>query len=684
MDKNVAIVIGVVVALFLCLCLCLGLALGIGGVAIYSAERALTDFPATVDFGFDFETPEATPKPNIVKTPVPTPVQGASDTQKMLDEALIPQSDLREIAMRLKGIADIPEVVSTTPADHQEGDEVEFNASNTDSHEHFKVTARLIYRTENAYFFAENGVSANRSDVKRLLDAFQEKMYPTNREFFGSEWTPGVDGDPRLYILYARNLGSNVAGYYSSADQYARLAHEFSNEKEMFYINADAVSVDDDYLYSTLAHEFQHMIHWYHDRNEESWMNEGASELATLLNDYDAGGSDYSFVSAPDLQLNTWVGSSHPDFSSHYGAAFLFMTYFLDRFGNEATQALVADPANGMRAVEKVLADRNLTDPLTGAPITAQDVFADWTVANYLGDSSIGDGRYDYQTYASAPTISDPTETFRSCPVEHTATVSQYAADYYEVRCRGSYTLSFSGSQQVSVIPTQPRSGRYAFWSNRNDESDSRLTHAFDLSTVKSATLKFWMWGQIEKDFDYVYLVVSEDDGKSWQMIKTPSGTDKDITGNNLGWGYTGASGGGDPEKGDESKWIEESVDLSEYAGKKILVRFEYVTDAALNYAGLMVDDISIPELNYTTDFETDDGGWQGEGFVRMDNILAQKFLVQIIRQGDQTTVERVTLDANNEGTHTFELGSGETAVVVVSGITPYTTEVASYEVSIK
>ena len=43
----------------------------------------------------------------------------------------------------------------------------------------------------------------------------------------------------------------------------------------MFFINSDNVDLGDDYIYGTVAHEFQHMIHWYKDRNEETWVNEG-------------------------------------------------------------------------------------------------------------------------------------------------------------------------------------------------------------------------------------------------------------------------------------------------------------------------------------------------------------------------------------------------------------------------
>src|SRR5690606_21108609 len=144
-----------------------------------------------------------------------------------------------------------------------------------------------------------------------------------------------------------------------------------------------------------------------------------------------AGGFDYSFVSDPDLQLNTWTEGGPNDYTPpHYGAGFLFMTYFLDRFGNEATQALVADPNNGLRAVDDVLAAQGITDPATGQPITAVDVFADWVIANYLGDPDAADGRYAYHIYPDAPTVSFPTD-FWDCPDTQQATVRQFAADYY-------------------------------------------------------------------------------------------------------------------------------------------------------------------------------------------------------------------------------------------------------------
>ncbi|WP_205128613.1 hypothetical protein, partial [Escherichia coli] len=110
------------------------------------------------------------------------------------------------------------------------------------------------------------------------------------------------------------------------SDEYHPLVQPYSNAHEMFYINASQ-SLSSDYTYSVLAHEFQHMIRWYNDRNEDSWLNEGSSELASYLNGYGTGGFDYLFSRRPDTQLNSWPEGPGAA-GANYGAAYLFMAYF--------------------------------------------------------------------------------------------------------------------------------------------------------------------------------------------------------------------------------------------------------------------------------------------------------------------------------------------------------------------
>lgn len=667
--SSVTPVIWIVIAVAL-LCCCFAALAGLGGLAYVTiGNQAATEGPAFFET-FTVPDDDATPAPPAQLTRVPLS-DVSSDTVKTLQEGLVPVNDPRDLACRLKSKCSIAEVVPSGP--FKVGAKQKLWVTNTDNAQSFQIDTTLEYLTEHAYFWVEDGVSFNENEAKELVDAFETKMYPTNREFFGSEWTPGVDNDPHVYLVYARGIGGSVAGYFSSPDEYGPEAHEFSNAHEMFVFNADNSPLSDQYTYGVLAHEFQHMIHWNQDRNETSWINEGFAELAVLLNGYYTSGAASSYTSNPDVQLNDWgpdPGTNGP----HYGSAFMFLAYFLDRFGEEATQQLVKDQANGMDSVDGVLASINATDPTTSKAINADDFFMDWAATNYLLDNSAGDGRFNYKLYTNPPRTS-ATETISRCPNNLSGNVHQYGVDYIHIRCEGKYTLHFEGETLVKLLPVDPVGGKYAFWSNKGDESDMTLTREFDFSDVSGPiTLQYKMWHDLEKDYDYIFVEASTD-GKTWDILKTPTCTETNPSGNSYGCGYNDQTSG----------WVDEQVDLSTYAGKKVQIRYEYVTDAAVNGEGFMIDDISISEISYSTDFESDDGGWQAAGFVRVENALPQTFRLTLILKGSETTVQTITVSPDQ--TADFELDlSGEynDAVLIVSGTTRFTRILGNYTVEIK
>jgi hypothetical protein len=529
--------------------------------------------------------------------------------------------------------------------------------------------------TDHVYFWVDDRVSYSAGGLQNVTDIFENEIYPTNREFFGSEWSPGVDEDPHIYVLYASNVGFGVAGYFSSTDETHPLIDEYSNAHEMFVINADNTPLDGDYILDVLAHEFQHMIHWYGDRNEATWVNEGFSELAVLLNGYYSSGFDYSFISDPDYQLNDWPnGDLH---SENYGASFLFMAYFLDRLGEDATKMLVSHPENGLHSIDLVLEELDVDDPLTGAPFRADELMLDWALTNFIMAGDVGDGRYIYNVYPNAPKALD-TETFSDCaPDDFLRDVHQYATDYIRITCPGQHTLRFTGSIETSLLPTDMYSGNYAFWSNKGDESDMTLTRTFDFTGQSGPlTLNYWTWYDIETDYDYLYLLASID-GETWEILTTPSGTGDNPTGANYGFAYNDLSGGGSTPA-----WIQESIDLSQFAGQEVQIRFEYLTDAAVNGEGLLLDDVEVPETGYFSDFETDEGGWEADGFVRVANVLPQNFQLALISYGDEVTVEYLTLGEDNTLEINFEIGNGvDEVVLVVVGTTRYTRQLAAYQI---
>jgi immune inhibitor A len=626
----------------------------------------------------------STPTPTVAAeippaTPAPPLTIEVESSLLALTEMDVPIADPVALAERLRGLENVPRILATSAAPIPVGTIQTFWVGNNDENTNFQVDAEMVYATDHVYIWIERGVAYDLQEVKDLADDFEGNTYPTVREFFGSEWTPGIDGDPHLYILFANGLGGTVAGYFGSNDELSPEVHMYSNGHEMFYVAAD-MPLTHDFTRGVLAHEFQHMIHWYRDMNETTWMNEGCSELASLLTGHDVGGHDFSFVEQPDITLDYWPSSGEETFG-HYGQAFLYMSYILGRLGPEVTQALVANPSNGLVSIDETLQEMELSNPETGAALSADDLYLDFAAALLLQDRTLDNGRYFIEPYPyTTPTAI--VDKFRSCPVaEQARTVSQYGIDYIEISCPGQHTLSFQGTSVAQVVPTAPHSGDYAFWSNRGDHSDMTLQRSFDLRGVETPiTLSYWTWYDIEDGWDYVYLLASEDGGDTWEILTTPSGTDENPSGNSFGWGYTGFSGGGA-----QPTWIQETVDLSRYAGKQVMLRFEYITDAAVNGEGFLLDDLQINAIDYAEDFEQGNGAWEDAGFIRLYNLLPQTYRLQLVEFGSRVRVREIPLDDQNHAEVLLnEEGDVSRSVLIVIGTARYTWQSAPYRIRIE
>lgn len=661
MQKSFSFVLISILVIVLCCCLISFLGTISYLINFYRITPSLLEpvrSPQNTSTAFDFSL--VTPDPDIF------------ENLYSLEHTLIPIRDLPVLACRYKHICEVPDTLDSPESPYEIGSQREFWITDSDTGVHNRISATLKYLTDHAYLWIEEGIEFNHIDAQNLINTFEKEIYPVNREFFGSEWTPGIDNDPHIYIIYTRNLGEYVAGYYISLDEYHPLVEEYSNAIEGFYVDASQ-DLGDDYTMGTLAHEFQHMIHWYQDTNESSFLDEGFSVLATFLNGYNPGGFDWVYTGNPDIILTDWQETEEN--SAHYGANFLFVNYFLDRFGSVATQALIHDQYNELESVDNTLSRLGIIDPLTREVITADDFFLDWVLTNYIHDKSVSDGRYFYYNYPSSPQTTD-TERISICPTTPISrTVNQYGVDYIRITCPGNHLLSFYGSTAVPLLPTDFHSGKYAFWSNKSNESNTYIQKQFDFSEVAGPiTLSFWIWFDIEPTYDFVYLEISTD-GENWEILKTPSGTGDNPTGSSYGWGYTGESG----------EWTNQTIDISRYAGQNVTLRFDYITDAAVVHNGFLLDDISIPEIGYKEDFELSEGNWTTGGFVRVQNNLPQNYRLALIHHiGRKTNVEIISPSFNSPLDIPINIESGDDIVFVITATTRFTISPAGYQLTIR
>ncbi len=479
------------------------------------------------------------------------------------------------------------------------------------------------------------------------MGQFEREIYPRLLEAFGLS-SKVSRRDSCIHIFNGSVPG--VGGYFSGSDRYPRQVFPYSNEKEALYLNTNVLRPGTKHYLSVLAHELQHLFQWYLDRNEDTWVNEGFSQLAEFIVGLSEDGSARAFLQNPDTPLTFWPDNPQ-DAYPNYGASFLFMAYFWERFGKDAFRELVKSPLNGPRAFDEILAPHGLS---------FEDLFADWVVANYLDDPDSGYGYRELEL--QKPTLSG---VISNVPTTLTGTIHQYATDYFRIQTEGTVLLRFSGNSVALLGPPSPYSGNFMWWSGRGDESNSILTRSFSLKDTDRATLRFRMWYDLEKDYDYVYLEISSDGGKTWEILRGLHSTSENPIGNNLGYGYTGKS----------NEWVEEMVDLTPWVGKDILLRFEQVTDDAVNRPGFFLDDVSIPEIGYYEDFERGYGGWVPDGFVYTNGVVRQEWIIQAIEENTPPVVRRW----KRTGERSFEVLLKPGTVLAVSAIAIATSEPATY-----
>ena len=605
---------------------------------------------------------------DVKSTPLPSPPEQSTRAATQTPESVAalrgaesipvpPERDLYRLAMELiPGIGEVSRTEGSPTPTLTVGHRRTFELVDLEKMERYQSEFELRLVTPNAYWFVEDELRVEQEDIERSAAIFENTIYPRITGAFGNEWKPGVDGDPHLYVLNASL--ALVGGYYSPADEYPREIRPVSNEIEAIYINVRHLPIGSDIYALVLAHELQHAIHWNADRSEVSWFNEGLSELAVTIAGYPET-SMRAFRRAGPTSLTVWPAGEVGG-AENYGAASLFMHYFTEHYADRSDlRPLLSLQANGIEAVDAFL-------QASGQEADFAAVFRDWAVANLLDEET---GRYGYGDM----NITLPVYRSLGKGEELKSSIPQYATEYVRLELpEGLSSLSFLGDKDTSLLPIDTDGG--CWWSNNGDDIDSTLTAHADLRDVEGAILEYQVWYAIEKDWDYVYLEVSSDAGETWEILDTAHTSSSNPLSSAFGPGYTGFS----------REWVSESVPLDKWARHEVLLRFQYITDAALHDHGLCLRNLRISGL--TGDAVSVE--WQPNGFFWTNNLVRQDFIVQVIYEGRGDTanqVLRLELDDSNSGEMALQPAPGARRVVAaVQSMAPSTRRPANYQLQLK
>ena len=655
---------------------------GPGSTALPATETTAAVSPTSTAEPLRSSTPvQSSPSPSPTELPMlaMTTISPASAVAAELAGSIPPERDDLRLAIAFRGLpdtalADVPILKEPLSVGVQQTFTIPNVVDNTVS----DIEAELFAVSEYAYFWFDKGpgsVSPDQSELDHVAQTFDE-IYVGTVDHFGSESNPGVDGDPRLHIVHASPIAlcgvteetadqCSLAGLVNSTDLLPDEIDPRSNEREMFVMNARRFGTD--YYLGVLAHEFRHMIEDNYDKSDMDWEVEGSATLAAQLAGLPSGGIDRGniFLEQPDQQLNSWPEEGT---APYYGQGYIFNRYIYDQLGEDLYRDFATSPLPGFKAIDAV-AETN------GLDFDSQSLWLDYLVALAIHDDPQAPAQFQFESTglntAALTSVSD-------LPAIYQEQVSQHAADYYELP-EGVSSITFSGAADVSLLGVEPVAGDRYWFAQRANYSNPRLTNSFDLRELDQATLNYDVYVDIEQGYDFAYVSVSLDDGRTWIPLEGDQMQGLEPADNPAGSAladrfYTGRN----------RHWVNESIDISSYTGEEILLRFEYVTDPILTYGGLALDDITIPELDFFDGAEEDTAQWIAEGFTRATARIPQMWHLQhITYTEDGPQVQNLPVDSSGELFLTFESRTQRPSILIVAATAPTTLEKATYELSV-
>jgi hypothetical protein len=259
-----------------------------------------------------------------------------------------------------------------------------------------KSSATLRYISNKAYFYFDdnwwNDLSAQElTDISQELinlgNEFDSNIYPKSTVFYGSEWSPGIDKDTRITVLF-HPMKENAKGYFRNIDEYEKIVVPASNQREMVYLNADNLS--NAFINEFLAHEFAHLIVFnqkdrIYNVEEEIWLSEARAEYLITYLGYNQKENSYlkqrikDFLEKPVDSLSQWDNEIYD-----YGIINVFANYLAEKYGKEIFSESIKTNKVGVSSIDYALTSLGKTK-------TFAQIFTDFSVAVYLNDCSLSE-----------------------------------------------------------------------------------------------------------------------------------------------------------------------------------------------------------------------------------------------------------------------------------------------------
>lgn len=577
-----------------------------------------------------------------------------------------PRYDPFELADRLHPTGDHSR--TATPFRDQPGDErVMYNLS-TSLPDGVVLSMRLCAATEHADFYVDSSLNIPCSEFSESAERFENSVYPIVLERLVSATVE--ESAPRVTLMHVYQPWLDSLSYSRTIEFSPGGPH--APQGPVAYMNTHGTGHPKSPLYdATVAHRIQHLFHHMQDPYEERWIDEGLSELAAF---HVTGATTLERPPARCEPRDLTAWPRWEDSTCHRVLAFSLLRYLEENYpGSDGTIGeLAGNLLPGLSGISAYLRESGYTED-------AQDVLVEWAMIGFLEGwppSSLQSGRRIYTL--SAGTLDGSRRVDKG--------IGQHFPSFIEVEPnQGKYQIEFH-AWAVNTFFSEIFLSYASLWQSlRGDYIDCTLTREFDLRDAHAdrAILTLLLRHEIEVQQDFLYVLVSADEGRSWTAVESsqmvPSGI---LSGRPFGPAISHSMPYG-------RTWEAHAFDLQQFIGQKILVRLEYVTDDDVSFTGVSFAGARLPAADYQwishpnlthyfgltyddADLD-DDGGWIPEGFFWGNNLATQDYdvkLVTVSKDGrmDVTDME-LALERDWEGTLIFdnsELDVDRAAIMII------------------
>ncbi len=238
--------------------------------------------------------------------------------------------------------------------------------------------------TAHSNIYVASGQFVPQSDVDAIAATFESPIYDNVTDWFHPV-SPPSSVNIKIYDL--GDGAGGVGGFFIPSPM----------TRSDLYVDSQDLRYSQTWAFEIVAHEFQHMLHYDLDANEDIWLNEGLADLAVRVSLGPGTSGIQSHIdvyeSLPENDLLIWDEGQPPDYLgtiADYGRAYAFVAYLVDHFGGkDLVRSILSDGRNSLDSIDRQLEAKGYTE-------RTWDVVSMEKGANMVDDPTYG-GRVYHQ-----------------------------------------------------------------------------------------------------------------------------------------------------------------------------------------------------------------------------------------------------------------------------------------------